>query len=97
LNYGLELGLRGGCIMDQILASYSVSISELKKNPSALLNASEGAPIAILNHNKPTAYLVPVETYEAMLEQLEDVHLAKVVKQRLSEKAKLLTVTLDDL
>ncbi len=83
--------------MDHILASYSVSISELKKNPSALLSASEGAPIAILNHNKPTAYLVPVETYEAMLEQLEDLHLAKVVKQRLAEKAKPVTVSIDDL
>jgi antitoxin StbD len=83
--------------MDHILASYSVSISELKKNPSALLSASEGAPIAILNHNKPTAYLVPVETYEAMLEQLEDLHLAKVVKQRLAEKAKPISVSIDDL
>jgi antitoxin StbD len=83
--------------MDQILAGYSVSISELKKNPTALLNASEGAAIAILNHNKPTAYLVPVETYEALLEQLEDVQLGKLVRQRLAEKAKPITVSLDDL
>jgi antitoxin StbD len=83
--------------MDQILANYSVSISELKKNPSALLISSEGAPIAILNHNKPTAYLIPVETYEALIEQLEDLQLAKIVKQRLSEKAKPITVSLNDL
>jgi antitoxin StbD len=82
--------------MDQILTNYSVSISELKKNPSALLNASEGAPIAILNHNKP-AYLVPVETYEALIEQLEDLRLAKIVKQGLSEKAKPVSVSFDDL
>jgi antitoxin StbD len=89
--------LKGGHFMDQILAGYSVSISELKKNPTALLNASEGAPIAILNHNKPTAYLVPVETYEALLEQLEDVQLGKLVKQRLGEKAKPVTVSLSEL
>ena len=83
--------------MEHILASYSVSISELKKNPTALLNASGGAPIAILNHNKPTAYLVPVETYEALLEQLEDSQLSKIIKQRLAEQTKPVTVKLDNL
>ena len=31
--------------MRQILADCSASISELKKNPTALLNDSEGSPI----------------------------------------------------
>ncbi|HHJ35153.1 MAG TPA: type II toxin-antitoxin system Phd/YefM family antitoxin, partial [Gammaproteobacteria bacterium] len=49
--------------MKQVLSSCSASISELKKNPTALLNEAEGSPIAILNHNVPTAYLIPAETY----------------------------------
>lgn len=48
--------------MEQVLSSYSASISELKMNPTALLNEAEGLPIAILNHNVP-AYLIPAETY----------------------------------
>jgi len=51
--------------MESVLARCSVSISELKKNPSALIEQAGGEPIAILNHNKPTAYLIPAETYEA--------------------------------
>ncbi|PIE91518.1 MAG: antitoxin, partial [Acidobacteria bacterium] len=37
--------------MEFVLAKCSASISELKKNPSSLIEQSEGEPIAILNHN----------------------------------------------
>ena len=33
--------------MRQILADFSVSISELKKNPSACLSQASGSPIAV--------------------------------------------------
>ncbi|CSE07567.1 toxin-antitoxin (TA) system antitoxin [Vibrio cholerae] len=59
--------------MRQVLANCSASISELKKNPTALLNEADGSAIAILNHNKPAAYLVPAETYEYLIDMLDDV------------------------
>jgi antitoxin StbD len=83
--------------MQQILASFSASISELKKNPSALLNKAEGEAIAILNHNLPTAYLVPAGVYEQLLEKLEDYELGKIVKERQAEKPLAIEVALDDL
>lgn len=83
--------------MQQILASFSASISELKKNPSALLNKAEGEAIAILNHNSPTAYLVPAEVYEQLLEKLEDYELGKIVKERQAEKPLAIEVSLDEL
>jgi antitoxin StbD len=83
--------------MRQILSSFSASISELKKNPSALLNQAEGAPIAILNHNVPAAYLIPAKTYEWLMEELEDYELSKVVKERSAEKSQAIEVSLDDL
>jgi antitoxin StbD len=83
--------------MQQILASFSASISELKKNPSALLNKAEGEAIAILNHNSPTAYLVPADVYEQLLEKLEDYELGKIVKERQAEKPFAIEVALDDL
>lgn len=83
--------------MESVLASCSVSISELKKNPSALIEQSEGQPIAILNHNRPTAYLVPAETYEALLDQIEDCQLAAIVNERQHEKISAVDVTLDEL
>ncbi|MCK9504226.1 MAG: type II toxin-antitoxin system prevent-host-death family antitoxin [Porticoccaceae bacterium] len=83
--------------MRQILADFSVSISELKKNPSALLSQASGSPIAVLNHNKPAAYLVPAETYEALMDMIEDYELAKLVEERLGDKDQSISVSLDDL
>ena len=83
--------------MRQILSSCSASISELKKNPTALLNDAEGSPIAILNHNTPAAYFVPAETYEWLMDKLEDFELAQVVRDRAGEKKEAVEVSLHDL
>jgi len=83
--------------MKQVLSSCSASISELKKNPTALLNEAEGSPIAILNHNIPTAYLIPAETYEWLMDKLEDAELAQIVNSRKHEKGKAIEVNLDEL
>jgi antitoxin StbD len=73
--------------MDYLLAKSSVSITDLKKNPSAIIKEAEGAPIAILNHNRPSAYLVPADTFEAMLEKLDDLEIARIIRERKKEKA----------
>jgi antitoxin StbD len=83
--------------MKQVLSSCSASISELKKNPTALLNEAEGAPIAILNHNVPAAYLIPAETYEWLMDKLEDSELAQIVREREEEKKNAVEVNIDDL
>ncbi len=86
-----------GEIMEFVLAECSASISELKKNPSALIEQSDGEPIAILNHNKPTAYLIPAETYEAILEKIEDYQLGLIVKERQNEKISAVEISIDEL
>ena len=86
-----------GGIMESVLAECSASISELKKNPSALIEQSDGEPIAILNHNKPTAYLIPAETYEAILEKIEDYQLGLIVKERQNEKISAVEISIDEL
>ena len=83
--------------MNPMLADCSVSISELKKNPTALLTEAEGTPVAILNHNKPTAYLIPAATYEWMIEQLDDYELGQVVRSRRAQIEEALDVDIDDL
>lgn len=83
--------------MRQVLADCSASISELKKNPTALLNEADGAPIAILNHNKPAAYLVPAETYEQLMDMLDDYELAKLVESRRADLSDAVEVNIDDL
>ncbi len=83
--------------MRQILADCSASISELKKNPTALLNEADGSAIAILNHNKPAAYLVPAETYEWLMDVVDDYELGKIVEERRNDLSKAIEVNLDDL
>jgi antitoxin StbD len=83
--------------MRQVLADFSVSISELKKNPTALLAQASGSPIAVLNHNKPAAYLIPAETYEALMDMIEDYELAQLVEARRGDKDQAIAVSLDDL
>ena len=83
--------------MNSILANCSVSISELKRNPSALIDQADGEPIAILNHNKPTAYLIPAATYEELMEKMEDYHLGVIVKERQNEKKSAINIDIDDL
>ena len=56
--------------MEQVLASRSVSITELKRGPSAVLEKAGSEPVAVLNHNRPAAYLLSPQVYEAMLERL---------------------------
>ena len=78
-----------------ILADISAGISELKKNPMAILEQGEGAPIAILNRNEPVFYMVPAAAYEALLNKLEDFELAVTVRERLDQRE--IEVSLDEL
>lgn len=80
--------------MESILARASIGVSELKVNPTATIEKATG-PVAVLNRNKPVAYLIPAAVWEAICERLEDIELAKIVKERAGEKA--VSVKLEDL
>jgi antitoxin StbD len=81
--------------METIHASASVSITELKRNPRAVIEAADGESVAVLVHNKPSAYLVPAETYKRLLDRLDDLELAELVRARSGEKR--IGVKLDEL
>lgn len=83
--------------MEHMLAHLSVSVTELKKNPTALLKEANGATVAILNHNKPAAYLVSAQVYEEMLNLMEDLELTDLINERLKEQDQAITVKLNDL
>jgi antitoxin StbD len=81
--------------MQRVEAEIAVSVSDLKKNPTAIMNEAGGSPVAVLNHNRVMAYMVPAETFETMMEQLDDIKLAEIIKQRSGEVP--VPVVLDDL
>ena len=74
-------------MIKEILADSGVSISDLKKNPSAVIEAAGGFPVAVLNRNTPAAYLVPAKAWEELMDRLEDIELARIVKERENEIA----------
>jgi antitoxin StbD len=81
----------------KIYAGYTASITELKRNPQALINDAKGEPIALLNHNRPTAYIVPAETYEELMDLAEDLELGQIIEQRKTEKTSAVEVGIDEL
>jgi antitoxin StbD len=83
--------------METILSDLSVSMTEFKKNPNVALRESGGQAVAVLSHNKPAFYMVPPSRYEAMLEEIDDLQLVRVVKERLKQKDRAIEVTLDEL
>ncbi len=78
-----------------IYARTTVSMTDLRRNPSGILQDAGDLPVAVLNHNKPTAYLLSAKAYEALLERLEDADLARVARQR--QGGKRVKVKLEDL
>ncbi|MEN2750811.1 type II toxin-antitoxin system Phd/YefM family antitoxin [Psychrobacter sp. FBL11] len=93
----LELDFNGEYVMQPIFATQTASISELKNNPSALIKQSDGESIAILNHNKPVAYLVSSDVFERMMEAMDDMALSQTVNARINDGQIPIKVTLDDL
>jgi antitoxin StbD len=67
----------------------------LRRNPGAVIEEAGNLPVAILNHNRATAYLVSAEAFEAMMDRLDDIELAELVRER--RGGETVNVTLDEL
>jgi antitoxin StbD len=81
--------------MQRVEASVAVSVSDLKKSPSAVMDGAAGEAVAVLNHNRVMAYMVPAAAYEAMVERLDDLALVDIIRSRADETP--VRVSLDDL
>ena len=78
-----------------MLADITAGISKLKENPMAVVAQGEGAPVAILNRNKPVFYAVPAAAFEQMMDKLEDLELAALVEARRDQPE--VEISLDEL
>ena len=81
--------------MQRVEAQMAVSVSDLKKNPTAIMAQADGEAVAVLNHNRVMAYMVPADAYEAMIERLDDLALVEIAQARSGEVPT--AVTLDEL
>lgn len=70
--------------MDTVLSHHSVSVTDLKRNYASILAQADDEPVAVLNHNRPEAYLVPAPYFERLMQHLEDLEDAKLARERAS-------------
>tara|TARA_R110000868_G_scaffold244177_1_gene500332 strand:- start:2639 stop:2890 length:252 start_codon:yes stop_codon:yes gene_type:complete len=71
----------------RIEASIVSSISDLKRSPAHVISEAEEGAVAILNHNKPVAYVIAAAAYEKMIDLIEDLQDAAMVREREGEPA----------
>jgi antitoxin StbD len=81
--------------MQAIFADVTISMSEFKKNPAAVLRDARSRPVAVLNHNKAAFYMVEPALFEVMLEELADQALHRKVLARMGERAQAIEVDID--
>jgi antitoxin StbD len=68
--------------MDTVLANKTVSVTELKRNFAGILKAADDSPVAVLNHNRPEAYLIPAAHYERLIAYMEELEDGRLVRER---------------
>jgi stability protein stbD (antitoxin) len=65
LLFSLNLLIKGETMaIHQILTQQAASITDLKRNPMGIAQASKQGAIAILNRNQPVFYCVTPELFE---------------------------------
>ncbi len=80
-------------ITQNIYAQSTVSMTDLRR--VSIADIVSDSPVAVLNQNKPAAYLLSADYYEFLLDQVENIELSKIVKAR--RGGKTVKVSLDDL
>lgn len=78
-----------------VLADVAASVTDLKRDPMGTIREGAGETVVILNRNEPAFYAVPPARYEAMLELIDDLRLAEIVRARRGEPT--VRVEIDDL
>ena len=81
--------------MHTVWANLTASVAELQHNFMDILAQADNAPIAVLNHNHPEAYVLPAAYYEQLIACLEDLEDARLVRER--GQGPFIEVSLDDL
>jgi antitoxin StbD len=81
-----------------ILADIGISISDLKKNPAAAIEAAKAQQVAILNRNRAVAYIISPEVWDHIIDVFDDMKLAREMEEMRDDNLdEAVEVSLDDL
>jgi len=73
----------------------TMELTEFRKNPLTVVQKGDGEPVSILRQGQPVFYVIPPETFERMMDALEDVDLLEIIRER--EDMAAIEVSLDAL
>ncbi len=76
-----------------ILADVAVSLADFQRDPMEVIREGFEEAVLVLEDDQPAFYAVPPAQYLAMLELVDDLHLAELVCHRCGEPA--VTVDID--
>lgn len=84
-------------ILDRI--DQAISVTEISRHSRDVLDKLKAGQdkFVIMRNNAPEAVLLPVERYEAMLDELEDLRIEAVARERLSSFERDTAITLDEM
>lgn len=83
-------------VIEEVLADACVSISNLKANPAAVIAEAQMRQVAVLNRNKPVAYVISPAVWEHVLDLLDERKLVQEAQAALAEDGGDIVVDLDD-
>lgn len=83
-------------VIEEVLADACVSISNLKANPAAVIAEAQMRQVAVLNRNKPVAYVISPAVWEHVLDVLDERRLVQEAQAALAEDGGDIVVDLDD-
>ncbi len=82
-------------VFQKLDADLAVSMTDLKRNPAAVVKAADEQAIAILSHNKVVAYVIAPRVWEYAQELHDDLKLSEMIEAGDNEPA--VAVSIDDL
>jgi antitoxin StbD len=78
-----------------IMADVMVSISDLKKNPAAVIAEARKRQVAITSRNRAVAYVVSPEVWDHILDVFDDRKLIREAEAALAEEGEDVVIDLD--
>ena len=82
-------------LIEEVLADACVSISTLKKNPAAVIAEANLRQVAILNRNRPVAYVISPKVWEHVLDVLAERRLVHEAQDAIAEVGDDVVIDLD--
>ena len=67
---------------------FIISAKDFKKNPAKVLRDAQSQPVAVLNGNKATFYLLDPTSLEALIDAAEDAQLMPLLRERIASAEK---------